>query len=165
MSRIVGVAIAVLGVALCGGYKDIFVPPPIEQPATHEAQRLVTPLPVQELEPAEPVQPAEPAQPEVVEELMISVPGATVPKDDLENAVRAQLEQRYRMPILDAPVEIDPHMAFVPDAGVEYSMPVILPEGGVLLKSTPEDIYPRMSVPQIREQEKIKTPDPEPEQK
>ena len=165
MSRIVGVAIAVLGVALCGGYKDIFVPPPIGQPVTHEAQRLVTPLPVQELEPAEPVPPAEPAQPEDAEELLLAVPGATVPEDDLENAVRTQLEQRYRMLILDAPVEIDPHMAFVPDAGVEYSMPVILPEGGVLLKSTPQESYPRMSVPRIDAQEKTKTPVPEPEKK
>lgn len=163
MSRIVGVAIAVAGVALCGGYKDIFVPPPIEQPVAHEAQRLAAPI--QDLEPAEPVQPAQPAQPEVAEEMMLSVPGATVPKDDLENAVRTQLEQRYRMPILDAPVEIDPHMAFVPDAGVEYSMPVILPEGGVLLKSTPQEIYPRMSMPQIGEQGRIKTLVPEPEQK
>lgn len=131
MSRIVEVALAVAGVVLYGGYKDIFVPPSAEPMVQGEAAR-------PEAAPEQGVEPAQPYRTDYDVSTVITLPAT--PADALEDTARKQLEQFYRMPVMDAPVEADPEMVFVPDPSVEYSMPVVVPEPGLVAPRSPQRV-------------------------
>ena len=139
MLRTVLLAVAAAGVILGTGYKVICVAPPIERALQQETPSWwpgdappwwLAPIPAQRTE-AGGIQP-------IADPFALVLKAEDWVADDAEGA-RMQLQRRYRMPVLDAPIEQDRRMAFAPDASVDYPMPVIIPESGIY---PPKDLTP-----------------------